>query len=1065
MSAQERSSSPAAPSDGPSDTIDFEDLLARSIDARVGRDEGLIDALCRQFPEHASRLHARLAELERIGMLEPSRVQAALPLPPAIGAHAILRRLGSGGMGEVFLAREPSGRLVALKWARLGSSDGQEDARALLRFEREARAIASLSHPNVAGLVATGQHDGRPWFTLEFVAGVTLAAVLHKLRLGKRPGAATAWNDIESAWNAAAREQGDGSLDLAVARFLRASSPLEWAARVAQDVAQALVHVHAQGIVHRDVKPSNIMIRRDGSACLLDLGLAHFADLPALTRSGDFAGTPYYVAPEQVEQRGRGVDARTDVWALGVTLFEMVTLTRPFEGQGTPEIMKRVLVSEPPRPRALCPGMPVDLEAVLLKCLEKRPRRRYAGSAELAADLERFVTFQPVLARPASGPERALEWARRRPTLALAAGLSAVVVLGLPIGLWMHGRAIQREARRTSLAAQLAQEQAQAHARTLEHVVELFRPGGGGSPLAPTSIVAALDSQVERLQASTDESNLTRTTWLEAVGTIYRNLGLSERALPLLDRALALRANDAGGPDAGVALLEVLATVHLQLADAATARALCERALREVAAGTPTDGIAGARCRATLARALCLQSEWEAAEREFDLAIERFAAQVGLGPDAHLDFARAVEDRARLYERRGHAARAALEFERALDARSRAWLPDPVTLAACQRELHRLYAGLGAAKEAARAARCAEALEQATQLPPPPGKLPRLALFPSWKASYDEHFQRGISALQTRDLETARASFEKCLELKPHEGVCAYNLACTHALGAAPEAAFQWLERAASWGWGFSERQIELLERDPDLERLRRDPRWSAYLAARRRDILPMREFVATPAVHAGAPARVESSRPRGALIVLHDAGATKLDVAASSWRALAESLDCVLVAPSATLPQGSDPRLGLAWFSDLAAFVEQPWIVERPLLEQIDAALKEHALDPARVVLAGEGQGGIVAFDLALRAPGRFRGVCVEDAACPGDDSVRRARVAAALGCRLAFVATPNKRLFGWAQDESEAQALRAMTDWVRAIFGPLGTFIDGDERRAERLGAWGAAALAERP
>ncbi len=1028
----ERHSGAGGAPSGSAARADFEELLARSIDARVLGDQRAVDELRRLHPEHAGRLAERLSELERMGLLEPEKESAdPQSLPERIGGHEILRRLGSGGMGEVYLARESGGPLVALKWARFSSADSKARERLHERFEREARAIGAVAHPNLARLIASGTHEGSPWFTLDFVEGTTLAAILARLKKHASRTDQLRLSEVELAWSESARAPTDSGLDVAAPRFARARSHVEWAVRVAVDVAAALAEIHARGIVHRDVKPSNIMIRRDGSACLLDLGLAHFADLPALTRTGDFAGTPYYVAPEQVEGAGRAIDARTDVWAMGVTLFEALTLSRPFEGQGTPQILKRVLDADPPRPSSLRPGLPKDLEAILLKCLEKAPRRRYAKASDLGMDLERLLAFQPVVARPASLLERGMELARRRPALALAWGLSAFVVLGLPLGLWSHGRAISREARRTELAAVEARDQAQARARTLEHLVELFRPDAGGRALVPPAVLQALDGQIERLQAASGESTLTRATWLEAVGTIYRNLGLADRALPLLDRALAAHSSIASREAGAAELLEVLATVHLELGDGATARALCERALRETQASASGEPTSGARAHLTLARALLLQQEPAGAREHLDHAVQMLSAEPAALPQ---ELARALKERGRLRAARGEESQARADFERALDIEQRAWLPDPLALARGWREMAALLkpSTLG---ESPRSALRAQALERAATQAAPAALLPSLALDAEWKASYADHFQRGITALQTRDLTTAQQQFELCLALKPREGVCAYNLACSHALAGTTDAAFAWLERAVSWGWGFAARQFELLERDSDLAGLRGEKRWKNFVDALASDGQRMAEFVDYPEVV--VPTGAASAGAPAALVVLHDLGATKLDVASGPWRALAGELGCVLIAPSATVPQGATPELGLAWFSDLATFVEQPWTVERSILTQVQRAMHAHGVDPGRAILVGEGQGGLVAFDLALRAPGNFRAVFVQSCAFLCEPSARRAHVAAALVPHLGFAHGPSSSVYGLDAKLDPAQALTDMRQWAAAIWG----------------------------
>jgi serine/threonine protein kinase/predicted esterase len=1011
---------------------EFEGLLARAIEFCSQGDRRAAEEWVERFPDQTARLRARLRALEQLGLIEPAGTEGR-ELPSEIGGHRILRRLGSGGMGEVFLAVNPRGERVALKWARLAGDAAGGSARLRERFEREARATQRLSHPNVAALRDSGEQDGSPWFTLEFVEGTTLAALLARLRALTVRDAQPRLGDVESAWNAVVHELAEPGGDQAAGRFARARSYLEWAVRVALDVAGALAHVHAHGIVHRDVKPSNVMVRRDGSACLLDLGLAHFADLPGLTRSGDFAGTPYYVAPEQIEGERGAITPATDVWGLGVTLFEAVTLERPFEGAGTPQILRRISESDPPRPTRLAPGLPGDLEAILLKALEKAQRRRYPRAADLAEDLERFLAYQPVKARPASALQRALELARRRPALAAAWVLGATIAVGLPIGLYFHGRALGEESRRTARAAQEAKDQSAARARAVEQVVGLFRPAAGGRARVPPEIVEALDQQVERLQAGETDNSLARATWLEAVGTIYRNMGLPERALPLLDRALAARTSSPQGAarDAD-SVLEVLATVHAQLGHAATARALCERIWNARRARGEEPRAADGRTQLTWARAWILEGDTVRAREHLERAVDVFEHHAA---EAGPDLATALRERGRLARELGDAAEALADLERALGLELGGWLPDPESMAEALRELAALRRSTGAESVAQDLERRAAALKLAASETRDEPALPPLDLEPPWRVERAEHFQRGISALQTGDARAAAARFERCLELRGSDGVVAYNLACAQALSGARDAAFAWLERAHAWGWGQSARQIEVLLGDGDLASLRGDPRFAELVQGLEQSRLRMEEFVRESSVV--QPPGPAPERGWGALVVLHDAGQTELDASSGTWREWAAELGLVLVAPSGRAPLGAAPELGLAWFGDLATFAEQPWSVERPILAELDRVLRAYPVDPARVILAGTGQGGTVAFDLALRAPGKFCGVLATGCSWPNDGAAGRARVAAALGQHAAVVLPAAGELYGLAPNSDAAGTRKAIASWLRHFWG----------------------------
>jgi WD40 repeat protein len=328
------------------------------------------------------------------------------PPPERVGGYQVLRELGRGGMGVVYQAWQDSlRRVVALKMMLPGPF---ADPRLRARFRTEAEAIARLHHPNIVQVYETGEDGGQPYFTLEFVAGGTLAG-----RLRGRP---LPWRE------AAAR---------------------------AETLARAVQHAHECGILHRDLKPANVLLAEDGTPKISDFGLAKLRQGGGdRTDTNAILGTPEYMAPEQASQENVGPAA--DVYALGALLYCLLTGRPPFQGATAMDTLMQVKTQEPVAPARLQPKVPRDLETVCLKCLHKQPGKRYASALDLADDLRRFREGRPVRARRVGPLGRAVRLARRQP---LAAALVAAVVLVAAVGFalvsWQWGRAEARAAGET----------------------------------------------------------------------------------------------------------------------------------------------------------------------------------------------------------------------------------------------------------------------------------------------------------------------------------------------------------------------------------------------------------------------------------------------------------------------------------------------------------------------------------------------------------------------------------------------------------------------------------------
>ena len=511
------------------DTIGEERAALRAELERV-REQVLAETTAEHTPVPDDTAHAPTATGDYTPGPEPTAAQAPSPDTrgrprPTIPGYDVIGVLGRGGMGVVYLARQTRlRRPVALKMILAGE---HADPAELARFQSEALAVAQLQHPNIVQIHEVGEHDGLPFFSLEYLAGGSL----HR-------------------------------------KIRREPQPPNEAARLVETLARAVQYAHAHGIVHRDLKPANVLLAEDGTPKVTDFGLAKAVeDDSSRTRTGTILGTPSYMAPEQARGAVHEIGPPADVYALGAILYELLTGRPPFQGASVLDTLEQVRSREPVPPSQLL-KVPRDLETVCLKCLQKEPRKRYVSAEALADDLRRFVDGLPVLARPVSAPERAWRWCRRNKLVAgLAAGmfLSLATAVAVLSGSLMIVSAARDDAREKEKFAneqkviadgarevaqekeKVAREQSQVAIGTVYSVVNTFQQRLKAIPELRDlrmSLLDEADKGLEKVVRDADEAKYDRT----AAGVFQRRgdwaleVNQPEKALELYRKSHAITA-------------------------------------------------------------------------------------------------------------------------------------------------------------------------------------------------------------------------------------------------------------------------------------------------------------------------------------------------------------------------------------------------------------------------------------------------------------------------------------------------------------------------------------------
>ena len=522
-----------------------------------------VEELARKYPKHAAHMRDLVLALVALRDVNPAHPPSECghqsPGPSKLpwsqlGDYRILREIGRGGMGVVYEAEQISlNRRVALKVLPLAAV---LDPRQLRRFNNEAQAAAHLQHQNIVPIYSVGCVSGVHYYAMQFIEGITLAEVIDELRMhGNRAsadlsdcaGQPTAGNGSSEELEAVSPDRSTTS-----AAFFRS------VARLGLQVAAGLQHAHDQGVVHRDIKPSNLLVEKSGNVWISDFGLARLEGAPGLTITGELLGTVRYMSPEQAVGKHLVLDHRSDIYSLGVTLYELLTLRPAIEGGDRRELLRRIAERDPPPPRRLNEAVPADLETVILKAMAKEPDARYSSAEELAADLIRFLDHRPIRAKRPTLWQRASKWSRRhRHFVASAATMLVLAVVGLSIStllIWQeqgrtaealeHANDERAEAVKARIKAEEEKALAEAVYEFMHHTLTSIDPGH-----PEVTLRAVLDGASKTIDGQFPDQPLVEAEVRHMIFAMYQRLGEYALAEPHARAMVAIRQRELGLDD------------------------------------------------------------------------------------------------------------------------------------------------------------------------------------------------------------------------------------------------------------------------------------------------------------------------------------------------------------------------------------------------------------------------------------------------------------------------------------------------------------------------------------
>jgi serine/threonine protein kinase/tetratricopeptide (TPR) repeat protein len=499
----------------------------------------------RPYLDSLRLLHGATRDLRPPGAMNGSAPpEASSPSAPGvkqIGDYRIVREIGRGGMGIVYEAHQKSlNRRVALKMLPFAAV---LDQRQIARFRNEAQAAAQLHHPHIVPVFAVGQEQGVYYYAMQYIDGQSLEQAIAELREapdGVAQRSTKAAGAVNGSTTTLHHEQAAGRTSQ---RSIRDGNFFRTVARLGKEAAEALQHAHEFGIVHRDVKPSNLLIDEQGKLWVTDFGLARMQTDHGVTLTGDVVGTLRYMSPEQAAGRPAPVDGRTDVYSLGATLYELLTQKHAHPGEDRETLLRQIIGDDPLPPRRHNPAVPVDLETIVLTAMAKSRDERYVSAQAMADDMERFLAGKPTLARRPTLVDRAAKWARRHRSM-VALGMGAAILLSIisAVGTAM----LAREQAHTSAALVKAEQYFRQARGAVDHfgmqLADRLVEIPGTEPVRRDLLNSALAYYRQFVDEAADDPHLRRDLAVAHFksGVIASKLGASEDAIEQYNRALAI---------------------------------------------------------------------------------------------------------------------------------------------------------------------------------------------------------------------------------------------------------------------------------------------------------------------------------------------------------------------------------------------------------------------------------------------------------------------------------------------------------------------------------------------